>query len=201
MTVLADEETAVDLDEALWEVWKAIDVPEGFRVEIIEGSIEMSPTGRLRHGILIGRMLESLLRHLQDSAWTARNDINVIHGFKSYVPDLFICPRALDEIAHPSGLGVLAEGVAFVAEVVSPGHGDRQRDRIRKRRAYARAGIPVYVLVDDYDEDGTVTVLSEPDSKHADYRNSRRYSYGTDVLITEGPAKGFVVDDAITRGR
>jgi len=201
MTVLADEETVVDLDEALWEVWKAIDVPEGFRVEIIEGSIEMSPTGRLRHGILIGRMLESLLQHLQDSTWTARNDINVIHGFKSYVPDLFICPRALEEIAHPSGLGVLAEGVAFVAEVVSPGHGDRQRDRIRKRRAYARAGIPVYVLIDDYDEDGTITVLSGPDSKHADYRNSRRYAYGTVALITEGPAKGFVIDDTITRGR
>ncbi len=169
----------MDLDEALWEVWKAIDVPEGFRVEIIEGAIEMPPIGRLRHGTLIGRTLESLLRHLQD----------------------FVCPRALEDIAHPSGLGVLAEGVAFVTEVVSPWRCDRQRDRIRKRRAYARAGIPVYVLIDDHDEDGTVTVLSEPDSKHACYRFSHRYAYGTDVLITEGPAKDFVVGDAITRGR
>lgn len=34
------------LDEVLWQAWKAMDLPEGYRAEITEGAIEVSPTGR-----------------------------------------------------------------------------------------------------------------------------------------------------------
>ncbi|WP_416876038.1 hypothetical protein [Kitasatospora sp. SC0581] len=37
MSAVAVEETGVDLDQALWEMWKSMDVPQGYRVEIIEG--------------------------------------------------------------------------------------------------------------------------------------------------------------------
>ncbi|MFD3762041.1 hypothetical protein [Streptomyces sp. NPDC058622] len=37
----------------------------------------------------------------------------------------------------------------LIVEVVSPGSDGIARDRTRKRRAYARAGIAVHVLVDD----------------------------------------------------
>ncbi len=38
--VVADEpvsEPGSDLDEVLWQAWKALDLPEGYRAEIIEG--------------------------------------------------------------------------------------------------------------------------------------------------------------------
>ncbi|WP_405881917.1 MULTISPECIES: Uma2 family endonuclease [unclassified Streptomyces] len=87
----------------------------------------------------------------------------------------------------------------MVIEVVPPGRLNEQRDRIRKRREYARAGIPLYILVDDHDGDGTVVVLASPDPKKAVYTDEHRVPYGTDAVIPDGPAKGFVIGEAITR--
>jgi Uma2 family endonuclease len=207
MTALMDEEIVVaqetlptdDLDQVLWQAWKAMDLPEGYRAEIIEGSIEVSPTGRLRHALLANRLRRALDAHLADTPCVAYQDTKVIHGLKTTIPDVMAALEDPEE--DPEGLGVDASGVALVVEVASPGTSDRKRDRVRKRRAYARAGIPVYVLLDDYDEGGTVVVLSDPDSAAAEYQGSHRYPYGTDAVIPEGPAKGFVIGDTITGGR
>ncbi|MGW1049472.1 hypothetical protein ACWD4N_03580 [Streptomyces sp. NPDC002586] len=45
----AESQNVPDLDEVLWLAWKAMELPEGYRAEIIEGAIEVSPTGRLSH--------------------------------------------------------------------------------------------------------------------------------------------------------
>ncbi|MFI2431254.1 hypothetical protein [Streptomyces sp. NPDC018693] len=37
-------ENGPDLDDVLWRAWKAMELPEGYRAEIIEGAIEVSPT-------------------------------------------------------------------------------------------------------------------------------------------------------------
>ena len=47
MFALALEETVVDLDQALWQVWKAMDVPQGFRAEIIEGPSRCHPLAEI----------------------------------------------------------------------------------------------------------------------------------------------------------
>ncbi|MCX4550450.1 Uma2 family endonuclease [Streptomyces sp. NBC_01387] len=196
-----DEYPVSDLDEVLWQAWKAMDLPEGYRAEIIEGSIEVSPTGRRRHGVLIGRIRRALDAHLAggDHGDVVHHDINVIHHRKSWIPDLFVAPLDLDQIPDEEGLGVDAAGVSMVIEVVSPGHRNEQRDRVRKRREYARAGISLYVLVDDHDGDGTVVVLASPNSEKANYADEHRVPYGTDAVIQEGPAKGFVIGADITR--
>ncbi|MGO4430571.1 Uma2 family endonuclease, partial [Streptomyces sp. MCAF7] len=122
-----------------------------------------------------------------------------IHRRKVWIPDLVIAPQDLDEIPDEEGFGVDASGVAAVFEVVSPGREARARDRDRKRRAYARAGIPLYVIVDDFDGDGAVTVLTSPNPGKAGYADEHRVPYGTDAVIPDGPAKGFVIGDAIVR--
>ncbi|MGW7439500.1 Uma2 family endonuclease [Streptomyces sp. NPDC054849] len=96
------------------------------------------------------------------------------------------------------GIGIKASAVELVVEVVYPGRDSVSRDRVRKRRAYARAGIPVYVLIDDHDELGMVTVLTTPDPDQAVYDDEVRVPYGTAVTIPEGPAKGFTVGEEIT---
>jgi hypothetical protein len=106
-------------------------------------------------------------------------------------------PVDLDEIPDEEGLGVDASGVKTVIEVTSPGRRNLQRDRARKRREYARAGIPVYVIVDDFDDEGAVLVLTSPDPKKAKYADEHRVPYGADAVIPEGPAKGFAVGKAI----
>ncbi|MBV7697104.1 Uma2 family endonuclease [Streptomyces sp. TRM70350] len=208
MTALAEEvapvvadkpvsEPVSDLDEVLWQAWKAMDLPEGYRAEIIEGTIELSPTGRRRHTVLMGRLHRALDAHLAGSGYAVHRDGNVIHRHKCWIPDLFVAPLDLDEIPDEEGLGVDAAGVKMVVEVTSPGHRNLQRDRARKRREYARAGIPVYVIVDDFDDEGAVVVLTSPDPKKAKYTDEHRVPYGTDAVVPEGPAKGFAIGKAI----
>ncbi|MFG2501406.1 Uma2 family endonuclease [Streptomyces sp. NPDC048441] len=205
MTALAHEVTPVvnnpvsDLDEVLWQAWKAMDLPEGYRAEIIEGAIEVSPTGRRRHAVLISRLRRALDAHLVGSDYVAHQDANVIHRRKVWIPDIFVAPEDLDEIPDEEDLGVDAAGVPMVIEVVSPGRASIARDRVRKRREYARAGIPVYVIVDDFDEEGVVLVLTAPNPKKATYDDEHRVPYGTEVVVPSGPAKGFAIGEAITR--
>ncbi|MFF1744663.1 Uma2 family endonuclease [Streptomyces mirabilis] len=84
-----------------------------------------------------------------------------------WIPDVVVAAQGPGASADEDGIGVVASAVHLVAEVVSQGERHQERDRVRKRRAYARAGIPVYVIIDAHDNQGTVT----------------------DVTIPEGPAK------------
>ncbi|AGP55481.1 Uma2 family endonuclease [Streptomyces rapamycinicus] len=188
---------AVSLDEVLWHAWKAMELPEGYRAEIIEEFIEVSPTGRRRHGVIINRLRRALEAHLAGGDDVTHHDVNVIHRRKVWIPDLFIALEDLDEIPDEGDLGVDAGGVKAAFEVVSPGYEARSRDRKRKRRAYARAGIPLYILIDDFDGDGTVVILTAPDPDKAAYADEHRVPYGTDAVIPDGPAKGFVIGEAI----
>ncbi|MFF2039591.1 Uma2 family endonuclease [Kitasatospora sp. NPDC058170] len=201
MTVLVTEETVVDLDQALWQVWKEMEVPAGFRAEIIEGAIEMSPTGGTCHMTINRRFMRALHDHLRGTGWGPGNDGNVIHGLRVVIPDVYVAPDDLEEIEHPDGLGILASGVAMVVETVSPGSKSRRRDLVLKHRAYAAAGIPVYVIVDDHDDGGAITVLTGPDTERGAYASSVRTPYGEEAVIPEGPAKGFVIGPEITGGR
>ncbi|WP_101254891.1 Uma2 family endonuclease [Streptomyces barkulensis] len=190
-----------DLDEALWQAWKTLELPEGFHAEIVEGSIEVSPTGRHCHGQIVNRLRRALERFLDDGDHVAYQDMNVIHELTAYVPDLFVAPEDDTEHVTEDGLGLKASCVEMVVEVVSPGHRSIERDRVHKRRAYARAGVPVYVLIDDHDGHGTVTVLTSPSPGEAVYAAETRVPYGTEVAIPDGAAKGFVIGEAITGPR
>ncbi|MGW7248168.1 Uma2 family endonuclease [Streptomyces decoyicus] len=207
ITTPEDTTPGPELDEVLWQAWKAMELPEGFHAEIIEGSIEVSPTGRHSHSRISFQLRRLLTQYLdkQSSAYAVTNDTNIIHGRKVWIPDVVVAledaiiASADDtEFVAEDGIGLDVRCVALVAEVVSPGHDCKKRDRVRKRRAYAEAGIPVYVILDDYDGQGTVTVLASPLPDKAVYAESHRVPYGTEVIIPDGPAKGFTIGEAIT---
>ncbi|MGY5124656.1 Uma2 family endonuclease [Streptomyces nigrescens] len=207
ITTPEDTTPGPELDEVLWQAWKAMELPEGFHAEIIEGFIEVSPTGRHSHSRISFQLRRQLTQYLdkQSSAYAVTNDTNVVHGRQVWIPDTVIALEDAilasaddSEFVAEDGIGLDVRSVALVAEVVSPGHDCKKRDRVRKRRAYAGAGIPVYVIIDDYDGRGTVTVLSSPSPDRAAYAESHRVPYGKDVIIPEGPAKGFVIGEDIT---
>ncbi|MFJ5547841.1 Uma2 family endonuclease [Streptomyces sp. NPDC093225] len=203
MTALAHEAPEAEsphdgLDEVLWQAWRAMELPEGYRAEIIEGFIEVSPTGRYSHGRIVNRLRRAVDAFLGGGEYAAFQDMNVIHGRKAWIPDLFVALEDEEEDATEDGIGIKASAVRLVVEVVSPGHDGTTRDRARKRREYARAGIPVYVLIDDYDGHGTVSVLTAPSPGEAVYAGEVRVQYGREVVIPEGPAKGFAIGEEIT---
>ncbi|MEU9188587.1 hypothetical protein AB0D14_29440 [Streptomyces sp. NPDC048484] len=72
-------ENGPGLDEVLWQAWKAMELPEGYRAEIIEGAIEVSPTGRFSHGQIINLLRDDLVLFLKDGDFAAWSDFNVIH--------------------------------------------------------------------------------------------------------------------------
>lgn len=187
-----------DLDDVLWQAWKAMELPEGYHAEIVEGFIEVSPTGRYSHGRITNRLRDRLVVFLARSEFAALQDMNVVHKRKVWIPDLFVALEDSEEHVTEDGLGIDAGAVQLIVEVVSPGKDGLERDRGRKRRAYARAGIPVYLIIDDYDGHGTVSVLTGPVPGESRYASEVRMPYGTEVVIPEGPAKGFTVDGAIT---
>ncbi len=198
---IVERTVAVNLDQVLWQAWKSLDVPEGFRAEIIEGTITLSPTGGHRHFSLNRRLDKALDRFLDGTDHGSAQDGNVIAGLKVLIPDVFVAPDDSETVEHPEGLGVLASGVVLVVETVSPGSEARKRDHVLKHRAYAAAGIPVYVIIDDYDDGGAVTILTEPDRDRRAYASSTRIPYGKEAVIPEGPAKGFVIGPEITGER
>ncbi|WP_330296848.1 Uma2 family endonuclease [Streptomyces sp. NBC_00503] len=187
-----------DLDDALWQAWKAMELPEGYHAEIVEGFIEVSPTGRLSHSQAANRLRRALDKFLDRSEFAAFQDTNVIQARKAWIPDVLVAPEDAEEHSSEDGIGIKASAVQLIVEVVSPGSDGITRDRTRKRREYARAGIPVYVLIDDHDENGTVTVLTAPDPDAATYRDEVRAAYGTTITIPIGPAKGFAVGEDVT---
>lgn len=56
----------------------------------------------------------------------------------------------------------------------------------------------MYVLIDDFHDGGTVTVLASPDPEKALYEDEVRAAYGTPVVIGVGAAKGFAIGEDVT---
>ncbi|GAA3489039.1 Uma2 family endonuclease [Streptomyces cremeus] len=190
--------SAAEPDEVLWRAWEAMDLPEGCRGEVVEGAIEISAVGSLRHGVLLNRLCRALDGHLTGQGHQVWAGVIVLHGRKAWQPDLVVAPIDMEAVGDEDGYGITASGVRTVIEVVSPGRQNTQRDRVRKRREYARAGIPVYVLVDDFDGDGAVVVLTSPDPAKAAYTDEHRVPYGKDAVVPSGPAEGFVIGSDLT---
>ncbi|KWT63180.1 hypothetical protein ADL21_04115 [Streptomyces albus subsp. albus] len=202
MTDLWGEGPETDLRQVLWRVRMSLELPEGFRAEIIEadggsGRIDISRTAPYAHSRAANRLRSAFSAHLHGSPYADWFGIDIVDGHNVWRADAFIA--LTDDVENGiCEYGVAASEVRLVAEVVAPGREDQVRDRLRKRRAYARAGIPVYVLIDEHDLRGTVTVFTSPMPDKADYAAEHRVPYGTDIAIPEGPAKGFVIGEAIT---
>jgi hypothetical protein len=60
-----------DLDEVLWQAWKAMELPEGYRAEIIEGTIEVSPTARRSHGLIANSVRRAWTSSLREASTPA----------------------------------------------------------------------------------------------------------------------------------
>lgn len=145
-------------------------------VELLEGWLVLKMTKNRPHVVavdLAGRRLE---RHipsgwyvaLQEPFTTAESepepDIAVIRGELQDYPD-----------EHPR-----AEDVALIVEVADT---SLRRDRGTKKRLYARAGIPVYWIVNL--KGRRVEVYTEPCTagKRADYRQRRDYGPEDEVAL------------------
>ena len=129
---------------------------DGERWELVAGVPVMSPSESPNNRATVGFIAFHLRLHL-GTAYRYKPDSDVFlppHGGRDTVrmPDLLV-RRRIPRVTPPHGD---PSGVVLVVEVVSPGS-DRT-DRVAKRREYAAAGIPNYLIVDVHGESPTLTL-------------------------------------------
>lgn len=180
MTAMAHE--PLTQEEVLLEWFLALDTPEGFRAELVEGEIVVTPPPDGDHEDYIGLILEQVLEHsatrMQFSGHKGLTLGKAEGCPKDHViPDGTFAPREL-RLYRGADKWMPCHGVAMVLEVTST---KPKADREVKRRCYARAGIPLYLLVD---RDTTeITIFSEP--RQDDYRQRCTVPLGKSLPLPE----------------
>ncbi|MGQ4727177.1 MULTISPECIES: Uma2 family endonuclease [Streptomyces] len=183
MADISDERTLDEMFEWLEPT------PEGFKVEIVEGTVHMSPQ-RDTHWEIIRRIVRALedrfgmdVRALSD----VRIDFGEGNGFAPDIVKLF------DKAAKNSQGRWLPEHIEFVGEVISKG--TAAADYGPKKDAYAAAGVPVFLIVDPYV--GRCLLHSEP--KDGGYHKKLVVHFGLDLDLTDTSMDLVLKTDAFPR--
>lgn len=171
---------AQDSWESLLHAWTELDLPEGWRAEIIDGGIAMTPPPKLPHNRIASQINRALARRLPDELEIYQTqDLRIVPLDDLYIPDLVVVPVS----ALPVGSGpISAEKALLVVEITSRrGAG---RDRTTKKWGYAHGPVPLYLLVDRFDENGpSITLYSEPEAGH--YRRHIQVPFGESVALPD----------------
>ncbi|MFJ8667736.1 Uma2 family endonuclease [Streptomyces sp. NPDC093600] len=161
--------------EQTFQLFSAV-APEGWRVELIEGEIYVVPPANGQHEEIVSELSGQFRDH--DKATGRYTGIGLYLPGASdtgyTIPDLVIAPKGSfdDQQEWHSPAPVL-----LVAEVTSASTADR--DRVQKIRGYARAGIPLYLLIDR--ASGEAVVHSEVQGD--EYAHTAIHKLGTRVRL------------------
>ncbi|MFD7239733.1 Uma2 family endonuclease [Streptomyces syringium] len=190
MTAMAHEPTPTQ-EELLLESFLALETPEGFKAELIEGEIVVSPAPDGEHEDCLSTVVRQVLRESRvDMDCSGNKGLLMPSGGRCpknhAIPDATFAPRAL-RLFRGAPSWMPCDGVAMVVEVTST---KPDGDRVAKRHCYARAGIPLYLLVDREQE--TVTLHSDPSA--ADYAQAHSTAYGKPLVLPDPFA--FVLETA-----
>lgn len=168
--------------DVLLEGFLALDTPEGFRAELIEGEIVVTPPPDGDHEDYIELIVSQVYRQSRtDMQFSGNKGLKLKSAPDSsrdhVIPDGTFAPREL-RLFRGADSWMPGDGVAMVVEVTSTrAHVDRET----KRRCYARGGIPLYLLVDR--EASSLTLFSEADG--SDYLQQRTIHFGKILPLPE----------------
>jgi Uma2 family endonuclease len=159
---------------ALHPVLQRLDTPDGLKAEMINGEIVLAPL-RLFHLGTIFEILRQVTPQLPADTWFGGDNITPFPEYGAELcPDITLIPKS----AYDKNLSVVpAEMIRAAFEVVSPS--TRGRDYGLKVGAYARAGIPLYVIADPY----TAVLTVHHDPVDGEYALRRIVRYGASVDV------------------
>ncbi|MDF6019637.1 Uma2 family endonuclease [Streptomyces sp. JH34] len=167
----------------LLRTWQELDVPEGWRAEIDEGQIVLVPPPHAQHYGIAAKVQRRLYTNLPEELEIYQTlGVHVAPLDKLYVPDLVVMPAELIEAADPETNAPMdASEALLIVEITSKGNA--REDRTKKYRAYARAGVPMYLLLDRFDTRGaTATLFTEP-NEDGTYKRSDPVPFGKPLLL------------------
>ncbi|WP_425246057.1 Uma2 family endonuclease [Streptomyces sp. NEAU-NA10] len=153
---------------------------EAVRFEFIDGRIGVKKVTNGNHGAIIMWLIRQCMQARPEL------DLNPTQGLKVEAyrrgrarPDGVLAP-----VAHFAGQGDWADthGVMMAVEITSYDSDTHNRDRVEKPRAYAEAGIPVYLLIDR--DNLSILVHSDPDLEDG-YRDIHVVRLGGKVTLPD----------------
>jgi Uma2 family endonuclease len=169
---MADENAQL-LDD-WFERLEKMPVPEGYKVEIVEGTVYLTPT-RNTHWEIIAGLLEQLRTKYPRKRLKSDVRIDYPGHLNGFATDVTVMAEgaAKTEAGNPRH-----EDVEFVAEVISKG--TAANDYGPKKTAYATAEVPVYVIADPYQR--RCHIYTQP--KEGDYEIETTVPFGSDLDLT-----------------
>ncbi|MFF3444099.1 Uma2 family endonuclease [Streptosporangium sp. NPDC002721] len=151
----------------------------GFRAEVIDGNLIVSPVGTPEHSWSATLLSYALQPIVMERKWRAHvGGVNVcIDGPRdSLIPDFVLAPA---DCPRRGTLELRSSGLIMVTEIVSPG--SARIDRDDKPRIYAAGGVPIMLIVGPIATPPAVTVLSDPGE--GGYRAVTRVQLGKPLRI------------------
>ncbi|MFF7748563.1 Uma2 family endonuclease [Streptomyces sp. NPDC007971] len=179
MTVLEDriemaEESGELTLDGLFESLERT-TPEGYKVEIVEGTVYMSPQ-RDTHWEIIADLYEQLRTKYPRKRVKSDVRIDYPGHLNGFATDVTVMAEGAEKT---EGGHWRHEDVEFVAEVISKG--TAANDYGPKKTAYATAEVPVYVVADPYQR--RCHVYTQP--KEGDYEIETTVPFGSDLDLTD----------------
>lgn len=165
--------------DGLLQTWRDLDVPEGWRAEITEDGITMTPPPANFHNSIAQCVHRDLVLALPRHLGVYQTlGVAVPAAGRLYIPDVCVMRTAdLDD-----GTEVTADAVLLAVEIASKR--SAKHDRKTKLWGYAHGPVPLYLLIDRFHEDGpAVTLFSEPRDGH--YQRSVRVPFGDSIELPE----------------
>ncbi len=189
--LLTSGQRSYDFDVRQFQRMIAAGIFDDHKVELVAGKSHPMPDPP-PHTFAVGRFHESLRVVLQRDGWTIREEKPVLIGrYSAPKPDIAVLhgSDAIYSARHPR-----PRDVALLVEISDTTY---HRDRGRKWRRYAPAGIPIYMIVRLKGPDTLIEVWTGPTGRGnvARYVDLVRYSArpGESVLIElDGSNQGHV---------
>ena len=158
-----------------WEALAGVDLPGGYRVEITDGKIILTPRTEQQSDVVIDAAPQ-IDRQLADHGEILSDVMidfpSILYG---YAPDLAI-------VAPGSELNSRGRfewhSLEAVLEVVSKSTRDNDFDK--KFRMYAECAIPLYVIIDP--SDSTCTIHRNP-TRTGVYVEQEQIAFGEDLVL------------------
>ncbi|MEY9847366.1 Uma2 family endonuclease [Streptacidiphilus sp. BW17] len=160
----------------------ALETLEGCKAELVDGACVVSPTPDGDHEDCISTVMRQIQAYAKVSM-----DASGMKGLRMpsgggcpknhVIPDITFAPREL-RIFRGAPSWMDADGVAMVVEVTSTRPSD---DRTVKRHCYARAAIPLYLIIDR--DESRVLLYSDPAGE--DYASGVSVPFGEPLQLPE----------------